>query len=101
MLNGGDAFAALGEGRSKGTKILALSGHVKRPGNYELEWAKASFRELIYDPRLGGGIRDDNELKAFIPGGASSPWLGPEHLDVLLGQRGHRRGRVHGRVRRR
>ena len=84
MLNGGDAFAALGEGRSKGTKILALAGHVKRPGNYELEWAKVSFRDLIYDPRLGGGIRDDNELKVFIPGGASSPWLGPEHLDVLL-----------------
>jgi NADH-quinone oxidoreductase subunit F len=84
MLNGGEAFAALGEGRSKGTKIMALAGHVKRPGNYELEWAKASFRDLIYDPRLGGGIRDDNELKAFIPGGVSSPWLGPEHLDVLL-----------------
>jgi NADH-quinone oxidoreductase subunit F len=84
MLNGGDAFAALGEGRSKGTKIMALAGHVKRPGNYELEWAQASFRDLIYDPRLGGGIRDDNELKVFIPGGASSPWLGPEHLDVLL-----------------
>ena len=98
MLNGGDAFAALGEGRSKGTKLLALAGHVKRPGNYELEWAKASFRDLIYDPRLGGGIRDDNELKAFIPGGASSPWLGPEHLDVPAGQRGHRRGRHHGRV---
>jgi NADH-quinone oxidoreductase subunit F len=84
VLNGGDAFAALGEGRSKGTKVIALSGHVKRPGNYELEWAKVSFRELMYDPRLGGGIRDDNELKAFIPGGASSPWLGPEHLDVLM-----------------
>jgi NADH-quinone oxidoreductase subunit F len=84
MLNGGDAFAALGEGRSKGTKLMALSGHVKRPGNYELEWAKVSFRELMYDPRLGGGIRDDNELKAFIPGGASSPWLGPEHLDVAM-----------------
>jgi NADH-quinone oxidoreductase subunit F len=84
MLNGGEAFAALGEGRSKGTKIMALAGHVKRPGNYELEWAKASFRDLIYDPRLGGGIRDDNELKAFIPGGVSSPWPGPEHLDVLL-----------------
>ena len=82
--NGGDAFAALGEGRSKGTKLIALAGHVKRPGNYELEWAKVSFRDLIYDPRLGGGIRDDNELKVFIPGGASSPWLGPEHLDVLL-----------------
>ncbi|MHB1536816.1 MAG: NADH-quinone oxidoreductase subunit NuoF [Acidimicrobiales bacterium] len=84
MLHGGEAFAALGEGRSKGTKLLALAGHVKRPGNYELEWAKASFRDLIYDPSLGGGIRDDHDLKAFIPGGASSPWLGPEHLDVLL-----------------
>jgi NADH-quinone oxidoreductase subunit F len=84
MRNGGDAFAALGDGRSKGTKMMALAGHVKRPGNYELEWAKASFRDLIYAPQLGGGIRDDNELKAFIPGGASSPWLGPEHLDVLM-----------------
>jgi NADH-quinone oxidoreductase subunit F len=91
MLNGGDAFAALGEGRSKGTKTMALSGQVRRPGNYELEWAKVSFRDLIYHPRLGAGIRDDNELKAFIPGGASSPWLGPEHgygregdLELLL-----------------
>ena len=84
VLNGGQGYADLGEGRSKGTKVLSLSGHVKRPGNFELEWAKASFRDLMYDPALGGGIRDDNELKAFIPGGASSPWLGPEHLDVLL-----------------
>ena len=84
MLHGGDAYAALGEGRSKGTKMLALAGHVKRPGNYELEWAKATFRDLIYDPRLGGGIRDGNDLKAIIPGGVSSPWLGPEHLDVFL-----------------
>ncbi|MGH9058149.1 MAG: NADH-ubiquinone oxidoreductase-F iron-sulfur binding region domain-containing protein, partial [Acidimicrobiales bacterium] len=67
-----------------GTKLLALAGHVKRPGNYELEFAKVSFRDLIFDPALGAGMRDDNELKAFIPGGASSPWLGPEHLDVLL-----------------
>jgi NADH-quinone oxidoreductase subunit F len=82
--NGGDAYAALGDDRSKGTKLLALAGHVKRPGNYEIEWAKSTFRDLIYDPALGAGIRDDNQLKAFIPGGASSPWLGPEHLDVLL-----------------
>jgi NADH-quinone oxidoreductase subunit F len=83
-LNGGDAYAALGEGRSKGTKLIALAGHVKRPGNYELEWAKCTFRDLISDPRLGGGMRDDNELKVIIPGGASSPWLGPEHLDTHL-----------------
>jgi NADH:ubiquinone oxidoreductase subunit F (NADH-binding) len=50
---------------------MALSGHVRRPGNYEMEWAKVSFRELLYDPRLGAGIRDDNVLKAFIPGRVS------------------------------
>lgn len=82
--HGGDAFAALGEGRSKGTKLMALAGHVKRPGNYEVEFAKMTFRELIYAPQYGGGIREDRELKAFIPGGVSSPWLGPEHLDVPL-----------------
>ncbi len=84
LLNGGAGFAALGEGRSKGTKLIALSGHVKRPGNYELEWAKVTFRDLIFDSRLGGGIRDDNELKVIIPGGASSPWLGPEQVDISL-----------------
>ncbi len=82
--NSGAGYAELGEGRSKGTKLLSLSGHVNRPGNYELEWAKATFRELIFDPRLGGGIRDGNEFKGVIPGGASSPWLGPEHLDINL-----------------
>ena len=84
ILNGGDKFAALGEGRSKGTKLIALAGHVKRPGNYELEWAKVTFRDLIFDPQLGGGIRDDNQLKAIIPGGVSSPWLGVDSLDISL-----------------
>jgi NADH-quinone oxidoreductase subunit F len=84
LRNGSDAFAALGDGRSKGTKMLALSGHVRRPGCYEIEFAKVSFRDLIYDPALGGGIRDDLELKALIPGGVSSPWFGPQHLDLTL-----------------
>ena len=82
--NGSAAFAALGEGKSRGTKIMALSGHVRRPGNYEVEFAKVSFRELIYDPALGGGIRQDRSLKAFIPGGVSAPWFGPDHLDLSL-----------------
>jgi NADH-quinone oxidoreductase subunit F len=85
ILNGGDAFAALGANGSTGTRIFALSGHVNRPGNYEIEMVKNTFRDLIYDPQLGGGIRNANELKAFIPGGASSPWFGPQHLDVPLG----------------
>jgi NADH-quinone oxidoreductase subunit F len=85
MRNGSDAFHALGEGPSRGTKVLSLSGHVRRPGNYEVEFAKLTFRQLIYDPELGGGIRYDRQLKAFIPGGASSPWFGPQHLDVFMG----------------
>ncbi len=84
--NGGAAFAALGAGRSTGTRIFALSGHVNRPGNYEIEMVKNTFRDLIYDPQLGAGIKGGRELKAFIPGGASSAWFRPQHLDVPLGQ---------------
>lgn len=86
VLHGGAAYKALGQGRSAGTRMFALSGHVNRPGNYELEMVKNTFRDLIYDHRLGGGIRNGNELKAIIPGGASAPWFGPQHLDVPLGQ---------------
>ena len=47
---------------------------------------KTTFRDLIYDPDYGGGIRGGRELKAFIPGGASAPWFGPEQLDLPLDQ---------------
>jgi NADH-quinone oxidoreductase subunit F len=86
VTNGGKAFAALGAGRSCGTRMFALSGHVNRPGPYEVEMVKVTFRDLIYDPQLGAGIREGRDLLAFIPGGASSPWFGPEHLDLPLGQ---------------
>ncbi|MEO7837049.1 MAG: NADH-quinone oxidoreductase subunit NuoF [Acidimicrobiales bacterium] len=84
--HGGAAFSALGLGRSTGTRIFSLSGHVNRPGNYEVELAKVSFRDLIEDPRLGGGIRNGNQLKAFIPGGVSAPWFGPDQIDIPLDQ---------------
>ncbi len=48
VLNGGGAFAALGAGASTGTRLFALSGRVNRPGWYELEMAKTTFRDLIY-----------------------------------------------------
>ena len=86
VTNGGAAFAALGAGRSTGTRLFALSGHVRNPGAYEVEMVKSTFRDLIYAPTLGGGIRDDRELKAFIPGGVSAPWFGPQHVDLPLGQ---------------
>ena len=84
VLHGGAAFAALGAATATGTRVFSVSGHVNRPGNYEVELGKNTFRDLIYDPALGGGMRDGATLKAFIPGGASSFWFGPERLDMEL-----------------
>jgi len=84
--HGGEAFAALGQGTSTGTRLFALSGRVERPGWYELEMSKTTFRDLIYDPSLGGGIKGGGALKAIIPGGVSAPWFGPDELDMGLDQ---------------
>jgi NADH-quinone oxidoreductase subunit F len=86
IANGGRAFAALGEGRSTGTRLFALAGRINRPGVYEIEMVHNTFRDLIFDPVLGGGTIGGGPIKAFIPGGVSSPWFGPELLDVPLGQ---------------
>ena len=75
-------YNAMGANRSTGTRIFSVSGHVERPGNYEVELAKTSFRDLIEG--LAGGVRGGRGLKFFVPGGASSPWLVPEHLDAPL-----------------
>jgi len=75
---GGAAYDAIGPEGSRGTRMFSLSGHVARPGNYELVMG-LSWRDLIYD--IGGGIRDGNELKCWMPGGASMPWFMPETLD--------------------
>ena len=80
--HGGAAFAALGNGKSTGTRLFAVSGHVNRPGVYEVEMGVTTFRDLVES--YCGGIREGRALKAFIPGGASSPWLFEEHLDLPL-----------------
>ena len=78
--NGGAAYAAIGPGGSPGSRMCSISGHVNRPGNYEIVEG-LTWRELIFD--LAGGTRDGNRLKAWVPGGASSPWFVPElHLDT-------------------
>ncbi|CAB4598536.1 unannotated protein [freshwater metagenome] len=82
--NGGEAFAALGAETSRGTRMFAVSGHVKTPGVFEVEYGVTTFRDLIYKPEYAGGILGDRELKAFIPGGASAPWFFEEHLDLPL-----------------
>jgi len=84
LSNGGKAFGELGAETSRGTRMFAVSGHVRNPGVYEVEFGVTTFRDLIYAPVYGGGIRDGNQLKAFIPGGASAPWFFEEHLDLPL-----------------
>jgi NADH-quinone oxidoreductase subunit F len=86
VLHGGAAFAGLGEGRSAGTRLFALAGHVKKPGVFEVEMVKTTFADLINAPVFGGGVRGGRALKAFIPGGVSAPWFGPEQVDLPLGQ---------------
>jgi NADH-quinone oxidoreductase subunit F len=82
ILNGGASYAAIGPERSAGTRMFSLSGHVRKPGNYEIVMG-ISWHELIFE--LGGGIRDGNDLKTWIPGGASAPWFVPSvHLDTLV-----------------
>ncbi len=78
---GGGWYAGLGVNKSTGTRIFSVSGHVERPGNYEVELGM-SFRDLIEG--LAGGVKDGKRMKFFIPGGASAPWLLPEHLDEPL-----------------
>jgi NADH-quinone oxidoreductase subunit F len=82
--NGGAAFAGLGAERSLGTRLFAVSGHVNNPGVFEVEFGTTTFRDLLYSPEYGNGIRGDNQLKAFIPGGASAPWFFEEHLSLPL-----------------
>ncbi|MCC5953951.1 MAG: NADH-quinone oxidoreductase subunit NuoF [Acidimicrobiia bacterium] len=84
ITHGGEAYAGFGAEGSKGTRMFAVSGHVKNPGVYEVEFGVTTFRDLIYAPVYGGGIRSDRQLKAFIPGGASAPWFYEEHLDLPL-----------------
>ncbi|MDO5685819.1 MAG: NADH-quinone oxidoreductase subunit NuoF [Neisseria sp.] len=71
LRDGADKFAALGTENSKGSKIFSISGHVERPGNYEVPLG-TPFRELL---NMAGGMRNGAKLKAVIPGGASAPVL--------------------------
>lgn len=80
-------YRSFGTEKSPGTKAFSLSGHVNRPGNYELPFG-LTLRELIYSPDYGGGIRNDGNVKIVIPGGASAPWLTADKLDITLDYEG-------------
>jgi NADH-quinone oxidoreductase subunit F len=67
---GGTAWRDLGTEKSGGTKLWSISGHVKRPGVYELPMGYADMEKFIFED-CGGMLRDDKKLKAVIPGGSS------------------------------
>jgi len=81
VLLGAEVYNAYGTEKSRGTRIFCLSGHVTRPGNYELPLG-TPIRTLIEE--YGGGVRNGKKLKAIIPGGSSTPILTPETIDTPL-----------------
>ncbi|MBS1212158.1 MAG: nuoF [Proteobacteria bacterium] len=79
--HGAEWFRGLGKGTDAGTKLYGVSGRVKRPGAWELPIGTTA-REIIEDH--AGGMQDGYTLRGFLPGGASTDFMLPEHLDVPL-----------------
>ena len=81
MRNGGQWFLELGKPNNGGSKLFSVSGHVNKPGNYEIPMG-TPFAELL---EMAGGVRTGHKLKAVIPGGSSTPVL-PGHvmMDVTM-----------------
>jgi NADH-quinone oxidoreductase subunit F len=79
MRMGGDEYAKIGTQTSTGTKLVSVSGHVRRPGNYEIELGMSS-RDIIYG--LAGGPPEGRSVKLWFPGGSSSPVLTADDLDL-------------------
>lgn len=87
-------YRGLGRGEDAGSKVFGVSGKVKKPGTWELPMG-TPIREII--EQHAGGMQDGLELKGFLPGGGSTDFLGPEHLDLpmdydVIGKAGSRMG---------
>ena len=100
LVNGTAAYTAIGTATSPGTRMVAVSGHVARPGVFEIVNGTTTFRDLIYGEEFSQGIRDGRELKAFVPGGGSAPWFIADQLDIPVRGQARRRGRIDARLRR-
>lgn len=79
--NGADWYKSLGKAVDAGTKIYGVSGKVKQPGAFELPMG-TTVRDILYGS--AGGLWDGLKLRAFLPGGASTDFLGEEFLDVAM-----------------
>jgi NADH-quinone oxidoreductase subunit F len=81
IMNGADWFQALGTPNCGGTMLFSVSGHVNKPGVYELP-VGTPLRKVIFE--AAGGVRGGKELKGVIPGGSSAPILTPDEIDVPM-----------------
>lgn len=81
ILNGGEAFAAMGTDGSKGTKVFALTGKIKRGGLVEIPMGK-TLRDVIFD--IGGGIKNGKKFKAVQMGGPSGGCIPADLLDTVI-----------------
>ena len=79
--NGGEAFAAMGTEGSKGTKVFAVTGKIKRSGLVEIPMGK-TLRDVIFD--IGGGIKNNKEFKAVQMGGPSGGCIPAELIDTVI-----------------
>ncbi len=80
VLDGGPAFAAIGTKESAGPKLFCVSGHVVRPGVYEVAFG-ATLRQVL---ELAGGVPGGRRIKTILLGGAAGSFIGPEALDTSL-----------------
>ncbi len=76
---GAAAFSAVGSARNGGTRLFSISGHVEKPGVYELPMGY-NLKKIIYE--VAGGIWKGRGLKAVVPGGSSTPCLLPDEIDI-------------------
>ncbi|HLV95320.1 MAG TPA: NADH-quinone oxidoreductase subunit NuoF, partial [Candidatus Acidoferrales bacterium] len=81
ILRGGEWYAGLGTPRNGGTRLYAISGHVNKPGIYELPMG-FNLKTMIYE--IAGGIPGGKKLKAVVPGGSSCPLLSADEIDVAM-----------------
>jgi len=79
--DGGAAFAALGTPKNGGTRLVCLSGHINKPGVYEIPLGYPMMKAIN---ELGGGMRNGKKLKAVVPGGSSCPILKADECDIPM-----------------
>ncbi len=81
IMMGGQKYADIGTPKNGGTRLFCLSGHLEKPGVYELPMGY-NLKKMIYE--VGGGISNGRKLKAVVPGGSSTPVLTADEIDIAM-----------------